>query len=73
MGLLQRVLRQWAVRENGITSTVENLRATAAGMAAALAGCDMGGVGRALDAYWGQKKDMAPLAEPAAGHQPFLT
>jgi hypothetical protein len=28
--LLQRVLRQWAVRENGITATVEGLRTTAA-------------------------------------------
>jgi fucokinase len=63
--LLQRVLRQWAVRENGITTTVENLRANAAGMAGALAAGDMGGVGRCLSAYWTQKKDMAPLAEPA--------
>ena len=62
--LLQRVLRQWAVRENGITATVERLRATAAGMAGALAARDMGAVGAALGDYWAQKKAMAPLAEP---------
>ena len=62
--LLQRVLRQWAVRENGITRTVESLRGTAAAMAGALAGGDMEAAGAALNAYWAQKKDMAPLAEP---------
>jgi len=62
--LLQRVLRQWAVRENGITSTVENLRLTAATMAGALEREDLPAVGRALDEYWTQKKLMAPLAEP---------
>lgn len=62
--LLQRVLRQWAVRENGITSTVDNLRRTAAAMAQALAGEDLVAAGKALSQYWGQKKLMAPLAEP---------
>jgi hypothetical protein len=34
--LLQRVLRQWAMRENSITQTVAELRANAVAMAAAL-------------------------------------
>ena len=63
--LLQRVLRQWAVRENGITDTVDALRSTAVDMAQALAARDAQRVGAALDAYWSQKKRMAPMAEPA--------
>jgi fucokinase len=63
--LLQRVLRQWAVRENGITQTVEDLRNTAAAMAAALRAGDLPAAGARLNEYWEQKKKMAPLAEPA--------
>ena len=64
--LLQRVLRQWAMRENSITQTVAELRANAVAMAAALRARDAAGVGAALDAYWEQKKRMAPMAEPPA-------
>jgi fucokinase len=62
--LLQRVLRQWALRENHITETVAALRANAVAMASALHACDAPAVGAALDAYWEQKKRMAPMAEP---------
>jgi fucokinase len=64
--LLQRVLRQWAMRENSITQTVAELRANAVAMAAALRARDAAGVGAALSAYWEQKKRMAPMAEPPA-------
>jgi fucokinase len=53
------------VREDDITETVHALRHTAVDMAAALAARDVGRAGAALDAYWAQKKLMAPLAEPA--------
>lgn len=64
--LLQRVLRQWAVRENQITQTVSNLRSTAVSMAQALSLRDPEAVGTALNAYWEQKKRMAPMAEPVS-------
>ena len=64
--LLQRVLRQWAVRENQITQTVSNLRSTAVSMSMALSSRDPEAVGAALNAYWDQKKRMAPMAEPAS-------
>ncbi|KAA0177910.1 hypothetical protein FNF27_00458 [Cafeteria roenbergensis] len=62
--LLQRVLRQWALRENGVTSTVAALRLNAVAMARALADKDAAQVGRCLETYWEQKKLMAPDAEP---------
>jgi fucokinase len=63
--LLQRVLRQWAVRENGVTQTVEALRSNALEMAAAILATDAAATGAALDRYWVQKQAMAPNAEPA--------
>jgi fucokinase len=62
--LLQRVLRQWAVREGGVTQRVADLRATAVALSAALAERDPAALGAAVSAYWEQKKGMAPLAEP---------
>jgi len=62
--LLQRVLRQWALRENGVTSTVAMLRANAVAMSSRLAARDAEGVGRCLERYWQQKQQMAPQAEP---------
>ena len=62
--LLQRVLRQWAARENGVTRRVAALRTNAVSMAAALAARDAVAVGAALSTYWEQKKGMAPRAEP---------
>lgn len=62
--LLQRVLRQWALRENEVTQTVADLRSNAVTMATALHVGDPAAVGASLDAYWSQKKRMAPMAEP---------
>jgi fucokinase len=62
--LLQRVLRQWSVRENAVTERVAALRSNAVHMAAALVGQDLAAVGHALDVYWQQKQGMAPMAEP---------
>lgn len=62
--LLQRVLRQWALRENGVTSTVAALRLNAVAMTRALAERDAAQVGHCLETYWEQKKLMAPDAEP---------
>lgn len=62
--LLQRVLRQWALRENGVTSTVAMLRANAVLMAEALYLGHEEAVGTALERYWRQKQQMAPRAEP---------
>jgi fucokinase len=63
--LLQRVLRQWAVRDAAVTRRVAELRANAADMTAALAARDAAAVGACLSRYWEQKKGMAPGAEPA--------
>jgi len=62
--LLQRVLRQWAVREGPILGTVEGLRANAVDMTRALLAEDPAAVGACLSTYWDQKKCMAPQAEP---------
>lgn len=63
--LLQRVLRQWALRENDVTQLVASLRHNAVNMAAAIKNGDVAAVGHALSTYWEQKKLMAPMAEPA--------
>jgi len=62
--LLQRVLRQWAMRENSITHTVMELRNNAVNMTIALTKNDAAAVGKSLSEYWNQKKRMAPMAEP---------
>jgi fucokinase len=64
--LLQRVLRQWALREHGVTQTVAALRSNAVKMSEALESCNIQAVGESLLAYWEQKKLMAPGAEPSA-------
>jgi fucokinase len=63
--LLQRVLRQWAMRENDVTQRVADLRSNAVTMAAGIVARDAAAVGASLSAYWEQKKGMAPMAEPA--------
>lgn len=63
--LLQRVLRQWAMRDNAVTQRVAALRTNAVTMAGALAALDAAGIGSSLSTYWEQKKGMAPMAEPA--------
>jgi len=63
--LLQRVLRQWAMRENDVTQRVADLRTNAVTMAAGIVARDAAAVGASLSAYWEQKKGMAPMAEPA--------
>jgi fucokinase len=62
--LLQRVLRQWAMRDGHVTETVAALRLGAVDMAAALLRRDVAAAGAALSAYWAAKKRMAPMAEP---------
>ena len=64
--LLQRVLRQWALRDNGVTSLVAGLRTNAVKMAAAVQRGDALAVGSYLDTYYAQKKEMAPGSEPIA-------
>ena len=63
--LLQRVLRQWSLRDNGVTTLVSGLRANAVRMAGAIERGDAVAVGSYLDTYFAQKKQMAPGSEPA--------
>lgn len=58
------MLRQWALRENNVTKTVQGLRANALALADAFAQRNAQKAGRCIDAYWQQKKAMAPRAEP---------
>ena len=62
---MQRVLRQWAERANGVTSVVAALRSNAIAMTNAIALQDPRAVGACLNTYWEQKKRMAAHAEPS--------
>ena len=64
--LLQRVLRQWALRDNGVTSLVRSLRENAQRASDAVRQGSALALGSAVDTYWAQKKAMAPGAEPEA-------
>jgi len=62
--LLQNVIRQWFSRMPEICSNVRNLVANAEAAAEAMRSGDLPGLGACLNAYWAQKKIMAPGSEP---------
>jgi len=62
--LLQNVIRQWFSRLPEICSNVRDLVANAEAAAEAMRTGDLTGLGACLNAYWAQKKVMAPGSEP---------
>ncbi|EDQ91540.1 uncharacterized protein MONBRDRAFT_15021 [Monosiga brevicollis MX1] len=63
--LLQNVIRNWYARTAEIVANVDALTVTAEECAEACLQQDMVKVGQCVDAYWAQKKVMAPGCEPA--------